>query len=182
MNYQTLIFSALTLLFLSGCGNTSEKKEMDNATERAQLKDSVYDESPILDTLKTVYPIAIGNDKALITVKRIMKSKPGHFIIDLDYRNEKAFSVYADKQVLIDSTKRPFFRDTLHLDYTKGAILTSVKYKAIRGSTLNFSAILENVAQQKKVEGRFNIFYDPARRGQFYGWITDTVYDNVSIK
>jgi len=182
MNYQTLIFSALILLFLVGCANTSEKKVIIDVPEKEQVKDSIDRKLHILDTVKTAYPIQIGNDKALITVKKIMGNKPTHFIIDLDYRNEKAFSIYADKFALIDSTKAPFFLDTLHLDYTQGSILTSVKYKAIRGSTLNFSAILENAAQQKTVEGRFNVFYDPARRGQFYGWITDTLYDDVSLK
>ena len=182
MNYQTLIFSAFILLFVAGCANTSEKKVVVDLPEKQQLKDSIERKSTILDTIKSVYPIQIGNESAFITVQKIMGNKPDHFIIDLDYRNEKAFSVYADKFALIDSTKKPFFLDTLQMDHTQGSTLTSVKYKAIRGSTLNFSAILENVAKQKRVEGRFNVFYDPARRGQFYGWITDTVYDHVSIK
>ena len=180
MNCRTLVFAALTLLLACGCANTSEKKEIENVTKKQKEKDVVDKKSPLLDTLTTTYPIQIGNDKALITVKKIIGGNPNHFLIDLDYRNEKAFSVYADKQVLIDSTKSPFFLDTIQLDYTAGAILTSIKYKAIRGSTLNFSAVLENEAQQKIVEGRFNIFYDPARRGQFYGWITDSVYNKVS--
>jgi len=182
MNYQTLIFSAFILLFVTGCANTSEKKVVVDLPEKQQLKDSIDRKAIILDTIKTSYPIQIGNDQALITVNKIMGNKPNHFIIDLDYRNEKAFSIYTDKFALIDSTKKPFFLDTLLLDYTQGSTLTSVKYKAIRGSTLNFSAILENAAQQKWVEGRFNVFYDPARRGQIYGWITDTVYDYVTLK
>jgi len=182
MNFQTLILSTLTLLILIGCANTTEKKESTNTTEEQQANDTVHNNLPILDTLKTTYPIQIGNDKGLITVHEISRAKPVHFIIDLDYRNQKVFSVYVDKHVVIDSIKRPFFLDTLHLDYTHGAILTSVKYEAIRGSTLYFAAILENKEQQKAVEGRFNVFYNPSRKGQIYGWISDTLYNTVSVK
>jgi hypothetical protein len=182
MNYQTLVFSGLTLLFLSGCGNTTEKKEIIGDAEKQLLDDSVKSNLPTLDTVKTTYPVQIGNDMGLISIVKVSSNKPSHFIIDLDYRNEKVFSIYVDKQVLIDSTVRPMFLDTLHLDYTLGATLASVKYKAIRGSTLNFSAVLVNEEQQKQVEGRFNVFYNPARKGKVYGWITDTVYDKVSIK
>lgn len=182
MNYQTLIIRALLLLFLAGCANTSERKVIVDVPEKEQLRDSIDRKSPILDTVRTAYSIQIGNDKALITVKKIMRNKPDHFVIELDYRNEKAFSVYADKATLIDSTIRPFFLDTLLLDYTQGATLMSVKYSAIRGSSLNFSAVLKNEEWQKQVEGRFNVFYDPARRGTIYGWITDTVYDINSAK
>ena len=182
MNNQSLIFSAFILLFIVGCANTSEKKVTIDEPEKEQLKDSIDGKLHLLDTIKTTYPIQIGNDPALITVKKIIGSTKNHFIIDLDYRNEKAFSIYTNKFALIDSTQAPFFQDSLLLDYTQGSSLTSVKYQAIRGSTLCFSAILENAVQQKTVEGRFNVFYDPERRGQFYGWITDTVYDRVSIK
>jgi len=182
MNYQTLLFSTLSVLSLSGCVNTTEKKEIISDTEKRQLSDSIHSKFPILDTLTKVYPIQIANDKGLVSVLKISRNKSEHFIINLDYRNEKVFSIYADKQVLIDSTIRPMFLDTLQMDYTLGASLIAVKYKGIRGSTLNFSAVLENEERQKLVEGRFNVFYDPARRGTIYGWITDTVYDRVSIK
>jgi len=177
MNYQTLLFSALTLLFLFGCANTTEKKKVISDTEKPQLKDTVPTKLTTLDTIKTTYSIQIGNDKGLISVLKISSNKPDHFIINLDYRNEKVFSIYTNKQVLIDATITPMFLDTLQLDYTRGAILTSVNYRGIRGSTLNFSAVLKNEEQHKKIEGRFNVFYNPARSGKVYGWITDTVYD-----
>ena len=182
MNGRTLLLSAFTLLFLCGCVNTSEKKDTNGTTEKRQVNVLDDHKSLMADTLITTYPIQIGNDKALITVKKILGNKPDHFLIDLDYRNEKAFSVYADKKALIDETKTPFFLDTVQRDYTQGATLTSVNYRAIRGSTLQFSAILKNEAQQKTVEGRFNVFYDPERRGTFYGWITDTIYHSASKK
>ena len=182
MNGRSLLLISLIPLLLSGCVNTSEKKDIHNTTENQEVNVLEDGKIPVVDTLTTIYPIQIGNDQALITVKKILGNTLDHFQIELDLRNEKAFSVHADKQALIDATKAPFFRDTIQLDYTKGAILTSVKYKAIRGSTLNFSAVLENKAEQKTVEGRFNVYYDPARRGKFYGWITDTVYHTPSLK
>ena len=182
MNYRSLVFGTLTLLILAGCTNRAEKKEPVDATENKQVKDSINYKLPILDTLITTYPIQIGNDAGLISVKKIMKDKPNHFIIELDYRNERVFSVNVDKQTLMDVDKTPVFLDSLFLDYTQRAILTSVKYEAIRGSTLYFEGIFENTEQQKAVKGRFNVFYNPTRKGQIYAWHSDTVYDIGSIK
>ncbi|MEM7087587.1 MAG: hypothetical protein AAF489_15480 [Bacteroidota bacterium] len=177
MNYRTLIFSTLTLLFLSGCANTTEKKQtIQTTSENKKVNDLIEEQLVALDTAKVTYPIKIGNDDGLVSVLKISNSKADHFVIDLDYRKEKVFSIYADKYVLIDSTQNPMFLDTLHSDYTRGARLVDVKYLFVRGGTLYFSATLENVGQQKKMEGRFNVFYSPARKGEVYGWITDTVY------
>lgn len=182
MNYRTLAFNILTLFFLAGCVNSSKHKELNDATENRQVKDSVQYKLPVLDTVKTTYPIQIGNDKALVTVHEIRRSKPDHFIIELDYRNEKVFSVNVDKQTLMDVDKTPVFLDTLFLDYTQRAALTAVKYEAIRGSTLYFEGIFEDAERQKAVKGRFNVFYNPSRKGQIYAWHSDTVHNIDSLK
>ena len=177
-----MVLGILALHMLCGCANTSEKKEAVSETEKQQVNDSVPYKSRIVDTIKTAYPIQIGNHKGLVSVTKIVEGKPKYFTIELDYRNEKVISVYVDKSVLIDSNKIKMFIDTLNLDYTNGAFLTSVKYKFIRGNTLYFEATLENKAAKKEVYGRFNLFYGTPRKGEVYGWITDSIHELLPTK
>lgn len=177
-----MVLGLLVLHLLYGCANNSEKKEAAPETEKQQVSDSVSYKSPIVDTINTAYPIQIGNHKGLVSVKKIVEGKPKYFVIDLDYRNEKVISVHVDKGVVIDSNKTRMFLDTLNLDHTHGATLTYVKYEFIRGNTLYFEATLENEAAQKEVYGRFNLFYGTPRKGEVYGWITDSIQEILPTK
>lgn len=59
------------------------------------------------------------------------------------------------------------------------SVIDKLKFRFVRGNTLYFDVELKNEIQQKKILGRFNLFYRTRggfkKKGKIYGFMIDEI-------
>lgn len=171
------ISTFLLFVLMLSCADKSEKKMIVFETSKPN---SISTHKIVVDTLKSSYPVQIGNDKGLIKILGIKtyegkKLTSSNFYISLN--DIPKFTLYKqiDKNVLIDSNETVFLKDTVNYDYLNSALIKNMEFDFVRANTLYFNATLENPIVGKEIIGRFNLFYRTKKKGMVYGWITDDV-------
>ena len=163
MKSNILLVGAL-LLLVASC--KKDVKETDPIEDPQEIR---------IDTSVVSYNLQIGNDPARVEVTTISNNDAKDFSLDFFHKNEKKLSRSISKSDLIELNSSKLFLDSLTQDHTKDARLVDFKYQFVRGNTLYFEAMMRNEAQKKRIYGRFNMFYQTYRKGEIYGWITDSV-------
>ena len=163
-----------SLILLASCSSPTVEQEK-NTNSNLQVNSSEFQ-----DTTFSSSPIQIGNDKGQVEITGIQTFKNdtltnGEFTIQLKDVACCPLTKTVNQSMVIDSNTTVHFLDSLHRDYTSEAVLSSVTFDFVRGATLYFNAELENVIEGKRIYGRFNLFYQSDRKGEVYGWITDSL-------
>ena len=141
----------------------------------------------IIDTIRTSFPVQIGNDKGLVKVVGIRtyrneKLAGSNFVISLNNIPNFSITKRIDKSILIDSNETVLLKDTLNADFLKSAVIKTVEFDFVRSNTLYFNAVLENSLKAKEITGRFNLFYRTKKKGLIYGWVTDEIKETLPNK
>lgn len=172
----------LTLASLTSCSDNGKNKSMES-----ELKESKVTElnKVTSDTLNSIFPVQIENDKGSVNITGIRTFKNGKlaesgFVISLVDISDFSLIRELDKSVLIDSNGTVLSKDTINSAYLNSAVIKEIEFDYVRANTLYFKTVLENPAESKEIIGRFNLFYRTKKKGNIYGWITDEVKETLN--
>lgn len=176
-----LFSKILIFVFLVSCSSKSENRLIDSENKEPKQVES---NGIIVDTLKSSFPVQIGNDNGTVKVFGIrtyedQKLTNSDFVISLNDVPNFSITRRIDKTVLIDSNETVLLKDTVNSDYLTSAIIKNVEFDFVRANTLYFNAILKNPIDGKEIIGRFNLFYRTKKKGIVYGWITDEIKETL---
>ena len=171
---------ALTIILIAvliACSNESNETITDSEYLETEI---IKEEKTLNDTIRSSYPVQIGNDKGFVHVvgKRTFKDrKLVNSIFSIRLKEIKDFSIsrQIDQNTLVDSNSTNLHLGSIENDFLHSASIKHIEFQGVRSNTLYFKARLENPDLGKEIIGRFNLFYRTKKKGLVYGWITDEV-------
>jgi len=168
MSIRKIFFLALLLILAFGFEGCQLDKEEENLESSADL---------FQDNIIREYPIRIGNDQAMLRILNVFNKEKStrEFSIQLTKEGEEKLNKDIDVNTLFNLNETVSILDTTTSDYLIGSSIKEIIYSGIRSNTLYFKTELENMKANKKIKGRFNLFYRTNKKGKVYGWITDEI-------
>jgi len=167
----------ILLVYIVGCRQGEDREKLRDLKTELSSDSSNIKKNPVADTTLTRYPMAIANDKSVVEVRRIRKGRTLDWQIRLIRAKKEILRTPVTKTLVVDSNSTVFYQDSLHQKYMVGAIIREISYDFIRANSLYFNVIFENTEADKEIQGRFNLYYGPKRKGEIYGFITDNMSD-----